>query len=76
MGEELTRIARVGFEAYNEAAGGKNYAGDPIPPWDEVPQHIRDKWKVAAKAIMIQRHKDTLADMVGMPSPPVPVVSD
>ena len=76
MGEELTRLARKGFEAYNEAAGGLNYEGKPIPPWDEVPQHIRDKWKVATYAIILQRHKDVLADAVNFPRPPIPVVSD
>lgn len=76
MGDELTRLARVGFEAYNKAAGGLNYEGKPIPPWDEVPQHIRDKWEVATHAILVQRHRDVLADAVNLPCPPIPVVSD
>jgi hypothetical protein len=45
------RLGRIGYDAYGEVAEWKNYEGKPMPKWDELPQHIRDKWAAAASAI-------------------------
>jgi hypothetical protein len=44
-------LGKVGYNAYGAAAEWKNFAGDPMPQWDELPEHIRWKWRTAAKAI-------------------------
>lgn len=48
-------LARIGYNAYGDKAEWKNYAGDPMPQWEELPQHIRDKWRSAAKAMKLYR---------------------
>jgi hypothetical protein len=47
----VMELAQIGYEAYGNEAKWKNYAGKPMPSWLEVPQHIKDKWAVAAEAI-------------------------
>lgn len=46
-------LARIGYDAYGDRAEWKNYEGKPMPQWDELPQHIRDKWRSAAKAMKL-----------------------
>jgi hypothetical protein len=47
----LGELAKIGFDAYGEEAEWKAYNGDPMPRWDELPEHVRTKWTVAAGAI-------------------------
>ena len=43
---------REGFEAYSRHAGGKSLAtGEPLPGWDDLPESIREAWRVAGEAI-------------------------
>jgi hypothetical protein len=58
-------LGRVGYEAYGDKAGWKNYEGKPMPKWDEVPQHIRDKWAAAAKAIGEAIHQSVVGAALG-----------
>ena len=46
-------LAKVGYDAYGAKAEWKAYNGQPMPQWDELPQHIRDKWRSAAKAMKL-----------------------
>jgi hypothetical protein len=47
-----SRLAKIAYEAYGKATGGKNYLGLPMPEWDELPQEIRDAWDAAAGAVV------------------------
>ena len=51
---DYNELGRIGFNAYSEKADWKNYEGNPIPQWPDLPQHIRDKWAVATEAIAVQ----------------------
>jgi hypothetical protein len=51
MGEH-ERWAKIGYDAYGEAADWKNYQGKPMPKWEELPENIRRYWRVAAAAIV------------------------
>lgn len=51
MPTDALALGRIGYEAYGAEAEWKNYAGKPMPAWGDLPQHIRDKWAVAANAI-------------------------
>lgn len=46
----LTVTGREAFETYNHAVGGVTWNGLPIPGWDDVTEHVRDGWRVAALA--------------------------
>lgn len=45
-------LGHTGYDAYGAKADWKNYEGKPMPKWDDLPQHIRDKWAAAARAIV------------------------
>jgi len=43
---------RVAYEAYGVVVGHRNYAGDPMPAWDDLPEVIRRAWQAAAAAVL------------------------
>jgi alpha-ketoglutarate-dependent taurine dioxygenase len=43
-------LAKIAYEAYGKVTGGKNFWGDPMPAWDDLPQNIRDAWDAAVGA--------------------------
>lgn len=50
--KNLTVLAQIGYEAYGTEAEWKTYSGEPMPKWDELPAHIRQKWEAAVKAVV------------------------
>jgi len=38
------------YHAYGEVTSFKNYRGESMPPWDELPEKIKHAWKAAALA--------------------------
>jgi hypothetical protein len=50
-------LGRIGYEAYGREADWKAYNGEPMPTWDDLPDHIHRKWSAAAKGIL-----DAIAD--------------
>jgi hypothetical protein len=51
-GMDREAVARVGYEAYGAHADWKAYDGRPMPRWDELRPDIKEKWGVAAEAIV------------------------
>jgi hypothetical protein len=49
---EQTPLAEVAYQAYGSATNHKNFRGDPMPAWDELPDAIKHAWTVAADAIL------------------------
>lgn len=43
-------IAAHLYAVYCESSGGKNFRGDPCPPWVDLPEAIRTHWTAVAKA--------------------------
>lgn len=43
-------IDQQAYQAYGEAVAWKNYRGDPMPRWADLPEAIRLAWKAAAEA--------------------------
>lgn len=43
-------LAEAAYEAYGEAVGWKNFRGDAMPEWHELPEVIQDAWSEAAAA--------------------------
>lgn len=46
-----TYLARLGYEAYGNKANWKNYQGNPMPIWEDLPDNIKEYWKANAMAI-------------------------
>lgn len=45
-------LARVMWDAYSKAAGGKNYLGNPLPDWEGLGEDRQKCWMAAARAAM------------------------
>lgn len=50
----MTDYAQVAYKAYGEHAEWKNFQGDPMPTWEELPDPIRSHWYYAAAAILAE----------------------
>jgi hypothetical protein len=45
------RIGKRGYEAYASSADWKNFQGNKMPEWEELPEAIKTHWIRAAFAI-------------------------
>jgi hypothetical protein len=43
--------ARIAYTAYGRQTGFKNFVGDPMPAFDDLPDQIRGAWIAAAGVI-------------------------
>lgn len=43
--------AKIGYDAYVKAVGGKAFNGDDLPPFERLPERIAAAWAVTADAI-------------------------
>jgi hypothetical protein len=66
-------LAAVGYQAYGEWAGWKNYQGRPMPTWDELPDPQRHAWEAAAWAIARRVNNESAGD--GYLGPPATLAS-
>jgi hypothetical protein len=46
--EDLRAVAQQAYEAYENAAGWKNYQNLPMPQWEELPPNIQQYWCAVA----------------------------
>ena len=44
-----TTIARSAYMAYAASTGSKNFQGDPMPAFDDLPEPIRIAWQAAVR---------------------------
>lgn len=49
---DIETIAREAYEAYGHSTGGKNFQGDPMPEWGDLPDAIRAAWRAAVERVM------------------------
>jgi len=47
-------LAIIAYQAYGESVGWKNFMGDPMPRWEDLPVNIKEAWRVAANAVAQQ----------------------
>lgn len=52
----------IGYTAYGDAVGWKNYLGHPMPAWRDLPEPIRNAWDRAACAIADATYAATETD--------------
>jgi hypothetical protein len=57
-------VASSAYRAYAASTGGKNFRGDPMPPFDQLPRPIRTAWEAA-----VRQAGDCLAAGPGGPPP-------
>lgn len=56
MPEQLTdanwsAIAPFAYSAYGAVVNFKNYQGQPMPPFDQLPETIKQAWEQAARSV-------------------------
>jgi hypothetical protein len=44
----LSAFAQHLYNTYAASAGNKNFQGNPMPTWDELPEAIRSHWRAVA----------------------------
>lgn len=47
-------LARMAYAAYGESTGGKNFRGEPMPAWEDLPAAITTAWVAAVAAVRRQ----------------------
>lgn len=45
-------MAKTAYEAYGQETNHKNYRGEPMPEWDELPEQIKGAWIQAAGSVV------------------------
>ena len=48
-----SEIAASAYRAYAASTGNKNFRGDPMPSFEELPQPIKTAWEAAARQVGI-----------------------
>jgi hypothetical protein len=43
--------ARIAYTAYGRVTGFKNFRGEPMPNFDDLPEQIKEAWSKAANTI-------------------------
>lgn len=47
MNEE--EIAKLSYQAYGQVTGNKNFQGNPMPDWENLPEKIQHAWIFATQ---------------------------
>jgi hypothetical protein len=47
---------QVAYAAYGMATGNKNFMGDPMPEWKDLPVIIQEAWQAAASTVLRSFH--------------------
>lgn len=50
-GKAWSDIAASAYKAYAASTGGKNFQGNPMPVWHDLPAPIRVAWEAAARQV-------------------------
>jgi hypothetical protein len=53
------QIAALGYEAYCKASGG-HFHGEPMVPWEDLPEAMQEAWLVAAEKIVVAHDRALL----------------
>ena len=51
MGDRITQLGKLAYQAYAAAVGGRSVTGAVLPPWEELGDRIQTAWEVAAEAV-------------------------
>lgn len=51
-GPLLVELAKAGYDAYGGHTDWKNFAGNPMPTWDQLPERIQGAWLAHTKRVV------------------------
>ena len=55
------KLACTAYEAYAAETNWKNFRGDPMPSWNELPDTIQRAWMAATQAVLVDEQATTCA---------------
>lgn len=44
-------LAVVAYEAYSKSTGNKNFRGEEMPAYKDLPDNIKEAWRAATQAV-------------------------
>lgn len=56
--KQVEQLAKVVYNAYGNHADWRNYQGNPMPKWEELPVPIAMHWIAAMQAIFVTYPSD------------------
>jgi hypothetical protein len=51
-------LALIAYTAYGRVTDFKNFQGNPMPKWDELPEKIQGAWIASVQAVLIAIAED------------------
>lgn len=52
----MLSYGQIAYEAYADETGWRNYQGNMMPEWKDLPPKIRAAWEAAAHAVTSERN--------------------
>ena len=52
----MKESAHIAYDAYGDSVEWKNFAGNPMPHWSDLPDRIKDAWRAASAALSPSEH--------------------
>lgn len=49
----INKLAKKAYEAHLKTVDGKNYRGEEIPKWKDLPADIKAAWRTAVAAVQL-----------------------
>ena len=60
--EKLNKLAKFAYQIYGETTDFKNFLGNPMPDFDELPELTRTAWRNTAMALYTKGRVDKSAE--------------
>jgi hypothetical protein len=57
-GHSYRSMAISAYKSYAANTGNKNFKGDPMPKWDELPVGIQTAWEAATRQLIYIAYQD------------------
>jgi len=61
----MEELAKKAYEAYGQFTNNKNFLGEEMPKWEDLPDKIRGAWAAATKEITKEIVASMTADNPG-----------
>lgn len=63
--------ARAAYQMYGKSVDFKNFQGNPMPEWNDLPEAIKTAWEWAAEAVanlVVNGFESNLVDVLSVPA--------
>ena len=53
MQKTMQKIAQGAYHAYGQVTNFKNFQGNPMPDWEQLPEKIQEAWRAAVRYVYV-----------------------